>query len=57
MIRLNSKNFPIILHAQKNMSAIPIGKGAYALINILCNVRGRFLKFYNMALSLFDERQ
>ena len=57
MIRMNSQNFSVILHPKKDMSAIPVGKGADALIDIFCNVRGRFLKFHNMALSLFDELQ
>ena len=45
-IRGNAQNLPVVFDAQENDPAVPIGKRADCIVNILCNLGGGFLKFH-----------
>ena len=54
-IRRDAQNFPVVFDAQDNRSAIPIGKRADGIINILRNLGGRFLKLHLDVFAPLDQ--
>lgn len=52
-MRLYAENAAIVLHSEEDVPAVPVREGADRFVDILCNVRGGFLKFNGEALTGF----
>lgn len=52
---MNARNPAIILYAKKNMTSVSVGKGAYGMINVLCEFFCGFFKFNGCTFTLLDK--